>query len=68
MPPEPYYTAIEAAEEVGISCRWIYEALYTGRLKGRQVGRGWRIRPVDLNRFKKQRRRRKPPGPRSQAA
>lgn len=46
--PEPYFTAEEVAEALGVTRRWIYELLYTGRLRGEHKGPFWRIRPDDL--------------------
>ena len=60
MPPEPYYTPNEAAEQVDVSPRWIYELLLTGKLAGYQPnGRHWRIRPRELRRYERERQRRK---------
>ena len=54
MPPSPYYTVQEAADELDVSCRWIYEILLNGKLEGYQPnGRHWRIRPAALKRYRK---------------
>ena len=56
MPPEPYYTVNEAAAELEVTPRWIYEILLNGRLAGYQPnGRHWRIRPAALQKYRKRR-------------
>jgi excisionase family DNA binding protein len=46
-----YYTPEEVAQELRVTRRTLYEWLKTGRLRGVQVGRGWRIRPEDVELF-----------------
>jgi excisionase family DNA binding protein len=43
-----YYTPEEVAEELRVTRRTIYSWLKSGRLPGRRVGRGWRIRAEDV--------------------
>ena len=57
MPPTPYYTTIEAAEELGVTQRSVYSWLYSGELKATQRGKFWRISPRNLAAFKRRRLR-----------
>ncbi len=54
--PDPYFTTTETAEELGITLRWVYELLDSGRLRGTRVGNFWRIKPEDLETFSHSRR------------
>ena len=57
MPPAPYYTPNEAAEEIGVTPRSVYTWLYSGELKATQRGQFWRISPRNLVAFKRRRMR-----------
>lgn len=46
-----YRTAEEIAEELHVTRRTVYEWLRSGRLRGARAGRGWRIRPEDVETF-----------------
>jgi len=37
------HSAIEAARRLGIAMPYLYSLLWTGKLKGRKVGKQWRI-------------------------
>jgi excisionase family DNA binding protein len=68
-----YYTPEEVAQELRVTRRSLYEWLKTGRLRGVLVGRGWRIRPEDVERFVQRgasagRRRTPPTDPEERAA
>jgi len=39
-------SAIEAARRLGLGLDYLYSLLWTGKLKGRKVGKRWRI-PVE---------------------
>jgi len=43
-----FYTPEEVAATLRLTRRTIYEWLKVGRLRGVRVGRGWRIRPEDV--------------------
>jgi excisionase family DNA binding protein len=45
-----YRTAEEVAEELQVTLRTVYGWLRSGRLRGVRAGRGWRIRPEDVER------------------
>jgi len=45
------YLPEEAAEQLRVSTRTIFEWLRTGKLKGVKAGRQWRIREPDLEAF-----------------
>lgn len=46
-----YRTPEEVAGELQVTRRTVYEWLRTGRLRGLRAGRGWRIRPEDVDTF-----------------
>src|SRR5215212_4947783 len=46
-----YRTAEEIAAELHVTRRTVYEWLRSGRLRGVRAGRGWRIRPEDVDTF-----------------
>jgi excisionase family DNA binding protein len=48
---ERLLSAEEAAERLGMSRYTIGEWLRSGRLKGRRIGRFWRVRASDLEAF-----------------
>ncbi len=54
--PDSYFTTTETAEEHGITLRWVYELLDSGRLSGTRVGNFWRIKPENLEKFARTRR------------
>jgi excisionase family DNA binding protein len=49
--PYSYYTANEAAEELGVHPEHMRRLLRQGRIKARKFGQSWAIRPVDLYLF-----------------
>jgi excisionase family DNA binding protein len=52
MSERTFYTPEEVARTLRVTRRTIYEWLKAGRLPGLRVGRGWRIRPEDLDAFR----------------
>jgi excisionase family DNA binding protein len=46
-----YQTPEEVAAELQVTRRTVYEWLRSGRLRGLRAGRGWRIRPEDVEAF-----------------
>jgi excisionase family DNA binding protein len=48
---ERLFSAEEVAERLGMSRYTIGEWLRSGRLKGRRIGRFWRVRESDLEAF-----------------
>jgi excisionase family DNA binding protein len=48
---ERLFTADEVAERLGMSRYTIGEWLRSGRLKGRRIGRFWRVKESDLQAF-----------------
>jgi excisionase family DNA binding protein len=51
MSERTLYTAEEVATALRVTRRTVYEWLKIGRLHGTRVGRGWRIRPEDIEAF-----------------
>ncbi len=47
--PPAWYSTDEAAEDLGISQRTVYNLINTGQLTGRRIGRVIRIRREDLD-------------------
>lgn len=43
MPKENELSAVEAARRLGVGLDYLYSLLWTGKLKGRKVGKQWRI-------------------------
>jgi excisionase family DNA binding protein len=43
MTQQPELSAIEAARKLGIGLDYLYSLLWTGKLRGRKVGKRWRI-------------------------
>lgn len=44
-------TVDEAAEYLGVSQRWLYDQVRSGRLRALYIARSWRIRPADVDAF-----------------
>jgi excisionase family DNA binding protein len=51
MNEKALYTPEEVAASLRVTRRTVYEWLKIGRLRGLRVGRGWRIRPEDVEAF-----------------
>jgi excisionase family DNA binding protein len=51
MSEKPLFTPEEVATSLRVTRRTVYEWLKIGRLRGLRVGRGWRIRPEDVEAF-----------------
>src|SRR5687768_16590700 len=51
MSERTLYTPEEVANTLRVTRRTVYEWLKVGRLQGIRVGRGWRIRPEDIEAF-----------------
>jgi excisionase family DNA binding protein len=43
MAKEREVSAVEAARKLGVGLDYLYSLLWTGKLKGRKVGKQWRI-------------------------
>jgi len=48
---EKYYSTEDVAEILGFKEKTVREWLRTGKLKGKKVGRVWRIKESDLEEF-----------------
>ena len=51
-----WMTASEAAEELGVTDRWIRDLAEAGKLIGRKMGRMWLVRRSSVERYKQQRK------------
>jgi excisionase family DNA binding protein len=52
--PKMLLTLTDAAEVSGLSASHLLDAIHDGRLDGRKIGRGFKIRPADLQEYAKQ--------------
>ncbi len=48
---EKYYSTEDVAEILGFKEKTVREWLRTGKLKGKKVGRLWRVKESDLEKF-----------------
>ena len=42
------FSAVQAARKLGITLDYVYRQLAVGQLKGRKVGKQWRIQAADV--------------------
>jgi excisionase family DNA binding protein len=49
--PKMLLSLVEAAEVSGLSASHLLKAIHDGRLDGRKIGRGFKVRPVDLREY-----------------
>jgi excisionase family DNA binding protein len=56
-PPERYLTVEEAAALLHVSERTVYDALRSGRMEGKKVGRAWRVKRAWVEAFGRPNRR-----------
>jgi excisionase family DNA binding protein len=52
--PKMLLALTDAAEVSGLSASHLLDAIHDGRLDGRKIGRGFKIRPADLQEYAKQ--------------
>jgi excisionase family DNA binding protein len=52
--PKMLLSLTDAAEVSGLSASHLLDAIHDGRLDGRKIGRGFKIRPADLQEYAKQ--------------